>query len=64
MRSSAAVFDLVPTLPAARRAPSAIGRLMQLWEQEHAADDPESEADLMVMLSGMVAPDTMRIDEH
>jgi hypothetical protein len=64
MHASAAVSDDVLALPTTPRAPGALVRLMQLWEQEHAHEEPDNEADLMVMLSGMVAPDATRIDEH
>jgi hypothetical protein len=51
-----------PEIPVASRA-SALQSLMQMWEQEHAADEPESEADLMVMLSGMVGSYATRLDD-
>ena len=35
---------------------------MQMWEEE-AADEQESESELMVMLSGMVGPHATAIDE-
>ena len=36
------------------RTAAALRSLMQSWEHEGAADEEESEAELMVMLSGMV----------
>jgi hypothetical protein len=37
---------------------------MQMWEQEHVQDEPESEVELMVMLSGMVGSHATRLDEQ
>ena len=56
--------DLVPEFPGASRARSALQSLMQMWEQEHAAEEPESETDLMVMLSGMVGGHAASLDEQ
>jgi hypothetical protein len=38
------------------RTAAALQTLMQDWEREEAAEQEESETDLMVMLSGMVSP--------
>jgi hypothetical protein len=38
------------------RTAAALRSLMQTWEQEAVAEEEESEAELMVMLSGMVGP--------
>jgi hypothetical protein len=54
----------VPELPAATRASGALRSLMQMWEQEHVQDEAESEADLMVMLSGMVGSYATSLDEQ
>lgn len=43
--------------------PTALRSLMQMWEEEAVAEDEESESELMVMLSGMVGPHAMAIDE-
>ena len=53
-----------PELPAATRASGALRSLMQMWEQEHVHDEAESEADLMVMLSGMVGGYATSLDEQ
>jgi len=47
---------------AAGRTATALRSLMQAWEQEAAPDEEESEAELMVLMSGMVSPDAMRLD--
>ena len=39
------------------RSAAALRSLMQSWEEEVAADEEESETDLMVLLSGMVSPE-------
>lgn len=36
------------------RTASALNSLMHMWEQDPASDDMESDADMLVMLSGMV----------
>ena len=43
--------------------PTALRSLMQMWEEETVVEDEESESELMVMLSGMVGPHAMAIDE-
>jgi hypothetical protein len=43
--------------------PTALRSLMQMWEEEAAVEEQESETDLMVMLSGMVSPHATAIDE-
>ena len=42
--------------------PTALRSLMQMWEED-AADDHESESELMVMLSGMVGSHATAIDD-
>jgi hypothetical protein len=58
------VNDFIPQIPGASRARSALQSLVQMWEQEHAAEEPESEAELMVMLSGMVGGHATSLDEE
>ena len=53
---------LVHPAHAAGRTATALRSLMQAWEQEAAPDEEESEAELMVLMSGMVSPDAMRLD--
>lgn len=36
------------------RTASALNSLMRMWEQDPASEDLESDADMLVMLSGMV----------
>jgi hypothetical protein len=43
-----------PQLAPGTRSASALQSLMRMWEQETPAEEEESEAELMVMLSGMV----------
>lgn len=43
------------------RTAAALRSLMQSWEQELVVEDEESEAELMVMLSGMVGPHAMAL---
>jgi len=45
--------------PAAK--PTALRSLMQMWEEESAEE--ESETELMVMLSGMVGPHATSFDD-
>ncbi len=55
-----ATFDGDVILQPARsgnRSATALRFLMQSWEQEVATDEDESEAELMVLLSGMVSPE-------
>ncbi len=54
----------MPSFPPSRAAakPTALRSLMQMWEEE-AAEEQESESELMVMLSGMVGPHATAIDE-
>jgi len=47
---------------AASRTATALHSLMQAWEQDVAADEEEGEAELMVLLSGMVSPNAMALD--
>ena len=58
MRSMTLQIDAA-TQPAQVRSRSAaaLRSLMQAWEQEVAADEGESETELMVLLSGMVSPE-------
>ena len=48
---------------AASRSAAALRSLMQAWEQEVAGDEEESEAELMVLLSGMVSPEITTLDD-
>ena len=64
---TAAVLDM----PLFQRPISAPGRnaaalqtLMNEWEREAATDEEESEAELMVMLSGMVSPSAMSFGDE
>jgi hypothetical protein len=64
---TAAVLDM----PLFQRPISAPGRnatalqtLMNEWEREAAADEEESETELMVMLSGMVSPSAMSFGDE
>jgi hypothetical protein len=55
-----ATFDsnVIPhSARAGSRSATALRSLMQSWEQEVAADEEESETELMVLLSGMVSPE-------
>jgi hypothetical protein len=45
------------------RNATALQVLMQEWERE-AIDEEESEIDLMVMLSGMVSPSAMSLNDE
>jgi hypothetical protein len=51
-----------PAFPVTAK-PTALRSLMQMWEEEAAVEEHESETDLMVMLSGMVGPHAMAIGE-
>jgi hypothetical protein len=53
---------LFPGFPATAK-PSALRSLMQMWEEEPAADEGDSETELMVMLSGMVSPHATAIHD-
>lgn len=44
------------------RTAAALRSLMQSWEQEVAVEEEESEAELMVMLSGMVGSHAMALE--
>ncbi len=46
------------------RTAAALQTLMQDWERETAAEQEESETDLMVMLSGMVGPSAMSLGDE
>ena len=46
------------------RTNAAIASLMQMWEQDAAVDDDESEIDLMVALSGMVGAHAPALDDE
>jgi hypothetical protein len=62
MNAAALTADaFFPALPAAAK-PTALRSLMQMWEEE-AAEEQESESELMVMLSGMVGSHATAIDE-
>ena len=58
MRSMTLDIDVM-TQPAGTlsRSAAALRSLMQAWEQEGATEESESEAELMVLLSGMVSPE-------
>jgi len=58
MRSMTLDIDTA-TQPAATlsRSAAALRSLMQAWEQEGGTEESESEAELMVLLSGMVSPE-------
>ncbi len=63
---TAAVLDtILPRRPisAPGRNATALQTLMQEWERE-SADDEENETDLMVMLSGMVSPSAMSLNDE
>jgi hypothetical protein len=45
------------------RAQTALQTLMQEWERE-AIEEDESETDLMVMLSEMVSPSALSLDDR
>jgi len=65
MSTAAVALDtFVPEFRTASRARSALQSLMQMWEQEHVQDEPESEVELMVMLSGMVGSHATRLDSQ
>jgi hypothetical protein len=51
-----------PAFPSTTK-PTALQSLMRMWEEEIAVEDEESESELMVMLSGMVGPHAMAIDD-
>ena len=51
-----------PAFPTTAK-PTALQSLMRMWEEETAVEDEESESELMVMLSGMVGPHAMAIDD-
>jgi len=51
-----------PAFPATAKS-TALRSLMQMWEEETAVEEQESETDLMVMLSGMVGSHATAIDE-
>ena len=54
-----------PFFPSVSRVakPSALRSLMQMWEDEAVPEEEESEAELMVMLSGMVSPLATALDD-
>jgi len=58
MRSMSLNIDAM-TQPAGTlsRSAAALRSLMQVWEQEAATEESESDAELMVLLSGMVSPE-------
>jgi hypothetical protein len=60
--NAAMTADAFPAFPATAK-PTALRSLMQMWEEEAAVEEHESETDLMVMLSGMVGPHATAIDE-
>jgi hypothetical protein len=59
-----ALEPFAPEIRTASRARNALRSLMQMWEQEPTQDEPESEVELMVMLSGMVGSHATRLDEQ
>ena len=62
---TAAVLDmpLFQRISAAGRTATALQSLMQEWERE-AIDEEESEAELMVMLSEMVSPSALSLNDE
>jgi hypothetical protein len=65
MSTAAVALDtFVPDVRTASRARTALESLMQMWEQDHVQEEPESEAELMVMLSGMVGSYATSLDEQ
>ena len=61
MNAALTVDAFFPAFPRAAK-PTALRSLMQMWEEE-AAEEQESESELMVMLSGMVGSHATAIDE-
>ena len=59
-----AALSSQPYVPvhAAGRTAAALRSLMHSWEEETVVEDAESEADLMVMLSGMVGSYATALD--
>lgn len=63
MSSAAPMTDaFLPAFTADRAKPTGLRSLMQMWEQE-PVEEEESEAELMVMLSGMLGSHAMALDE-
>ena len=63
---TAAVLDMPlfqRPISAPGRTQSALQTLMQDWERE-AIEEEESETDLMVMLSEMVSPSALSLDDQ
>ena len=63
---TAAVLDMPlfqRPISAPGRTATALHSLMQEWERE-AIDEEESEAELMVMLSGMVSPSALSLNDE
>jgi hypothetical protein len=50
-------------IQSASRTATALRSLMQIWEEDLATEEGESETDLMVLLSGMVNPAATSIGE-
>ena len=59
LTTAEAFFPAFP--PAAKSTP--LRSLMQMWEEETAVEDEESDTELMVMLSGMVDPHATAVDD-
>ena len=60
--AAAAAEALFPASPVSAK-PTALRSLMQMWEEEPATENEESETELMVMLSGMVGSHATAIDD-
>ena len=63
---TAAVLDMLlfqRPISAPGRTQTALQTLMQDWERE-AIEEEESETDLMVMLSEMVSPSALSLDDQ
>lgn len=63
--TTATLFADTPFPAFARSAakPTPLRSLMQMWEQDAPVEEEESEAELMVMLSGMVGAHATALDE-
>ena len=54
---------LFPAFARSPAKPTALRSLMRMWEEDAPIEEEESEAELMVMLSGMVGPQATALDE-
>ena len=64
---TAAVLDMPlfqRPVSAAGRTATALQSLMQEWEREAIDEEEESEAELMVMLSEMVSPSALSLNDE